>query len=218
MGDKKKINRRSFIKTAAAGSASLALSGGFIEKALSAENADQGNSNMMPTRTLGKTGAQVSILGMGGSVDSSGYQTLLRVGLNMGINYWDSANSYGNGRNEQIIGEFFSKYPEDRKKVFQVTKASRTTEPKRMSEQLDISLERMQTDYIDLYFIHMLQDPGLLTPEIKAWAEQKKKEGKIKFFGFSCHANMPSMLTQAANLGWIDALMTSYNYQLMDND
>jgi len=159
-----------------------------------------------------------AILGMGGSIDASGYQTLLRIGLNMGISYWDSASSYGNGRNEQVIGEFFSKYPEDRQRVFQVTKASRTTEPKAMSDQLNLSLERMQTDYIDLYFIHMLQDPALLTPEVKAWAEQKKKEGKIKFFGFSCHSNMARMLTQASALGWIDAIMASYNYQLINND
>jgi len=215
---RKTISRRTFLKTSGMGSASVALSAGFYGKLLAAEGANQSSSNKMPTRVLGRTGFPVSILGMGGSIDASGYQTLLRIGLNMGINYWDSANSYGNGKNEQVIGEFFSKYPEDRKKVFQVTKASRTTEPKRMSEQLDLSLERMQTDYIDLYFIHMLQDPNLLTPEIKAWAEQKKKEGKIRFFGFSCHANMSSMLTRAATLGWIDALMASYNYQLINND
>lgn len=212
------LDRRTFLKMTCIGSASLGLSAGFAAKSLAAEAAGESSSKKMPTRVLGKTGAPVSILGMGGSIDASGYQTLLRVGLNMGVNYWDSANSYGNGKNEQVIGEFFSKYPEDRKKVFQVTKASRTSDPKVMTEQLNLSLERMQTDYIDLYFMHMLQDPGLLTTEIKAWAEQKKKEGKIRFFGFSCHANMASMLTQASKLGWIDALMTSYSYQLMNDD
>jgi predicted aldo/keto reductase-like oxidoreductase len=172
----------------------------------------------MPKRVLGKTGSSVSILGMGGSIDPSGYRILLRMGLNMGISYWDSSYNYGNGKNEQVIGQFFSKYPEERKNVFQVTKASGTAEPAGMTKQLNISLERIQTDYIDLYLMHMLQDPGLLTTEIKEWVEQKKKEGKIRFFGFSCHANMARMLLHASTLGWIDALMTSYNYQLMNDD
>ena len=218
MKTENRIDRRTFLKTAGIGCTSMAVSTGIPGNALSAEATNNNTSKKMPVRVLGKTGVPVSILGMGGSVDVSGYQTLLRIGLNMGVNYWDSANSYGNGKNEQAIGEFFGKYPEERKKVFQATKASRTTDPKGMTDQLNLSLERMKTDYIDLYFIHMLQDPGLLTPEIKAWAEQKKKEGKIRFFGFSCHANMTSTLTRASKLGWIDALMTSYNYQLMNDD
>jgi len=216
--EKNKIDRRTFLKTTGIGSASLALSAGFAGNVLAAEAANDSSSKKMPTRILGKTGVPVSILGMGGSVDTSGYLVLLRLALNMGVNYWDSANSYGNGKNEEVIGQFYSKYPEDRKKVFQVTKASRVTDPKRLNEQLNLSLERMKTDYIDLYFMHGLQDPGVLTPEIKSWVEQKKKEGKIKFFGFSCHGGMARMFLHASTLGWIDAVMGSYNYQLMNND
>jgi predicted aldo/keto reductase-like oxidoreductase len=216
--EEKRIDRRTFLRTTGIGGASLALSVGFNGKVLPAEIEDHISSKEMPRSILGKTGVPVSILGMGGSIDTNGYQLLLRIGLNMGVNYWDTSYNYGNGRNEEVIGQFYSKYPEDRKKVFQVTKASRTTEPEGMTRQLNISLERMQTDYVDLYLMHMLQDPGLLTPEIKAWAEQKKKEGKIRFFGFSCHANMARLLMHAASLGWIDAVMSSYNYQLMKDD
>lgn len=209
------MNRRTFLKATGMGSATLALSAGFGSKLLATEKPGAAGPKEMPTRTLGKTGVPVSILGMGGSIDAAGYLTLLRIGLNKGITYWDSAHNYGNGQNEKVIGRFFVKYPEERKRVFQVTKASRTTDPDGMSEQLNLSLERMQTDYIDLYFIHMLQDPTLLTPEVKAWAERKKKEGKIRFFGFSCHAGMARMLKHASSLGWIDAIMASYNFQLM---
>ena len=216
--ENKKIDRRTFLKTTGMGGASLALSAVLTGKVPAAQIENDSSSKEMPTRILGKTGVPVSILGMGGSIDTSGYQLLLRIGLNMGISYWDSSHNYGNGKNEEVIGQFFSKYPEDRRKVFLVTKASRVTEPKGMTDQLNLSLERMQTDYIDLYLMHMLQDPGLLTPEIKAWVEQKKKEGKIRFFGFSCHSNMAQMLMHASTLGWIDALMSSYSYQLMDDD
>jgi predicted aldo/keto reductase-like oxidoreductase len=215
---KQNMDRRTFLRTAGLGGASLAVSAGLADKLPAAEASDKSSLKSMPRRILGRTGVSVSILGMGGSIDPSGYQLLLRMGLKMGVNYWDSSYNYGNGKNEQVIGQFFGKYPEERKNVFQVTKASGTTEPAGMTKQLNISLERMQTDYIDLYLMHMLQDPGLLTTEIKEWAEQKKKEGKIRFFGFSCHANMALMLLRASTLGWIDALMTSYNYQLMNDD
>jgi uncharacterized protein len=219
MKDKQKqINRRTFLKTTSVGSASFVLSSGVAGKTLAAQASNESVSKKMPMRILGKTGASVSILGMGGSIDTSGYMNILRIGLNMGINYWDTSHSYGNGKNEEVLGQFFSKYPEDRKKVFQVTKASRVTDPKGMAEQLNTSLERMKTDYIDLYFMHMLQDGALLTPEIKSWVEQKKKEGKIKFFGFSCHANMAKLLMHASTLGWIDSVMASYSYQLLKND
>jgi len=214
----KGIDRRTFIKTAGMGSAALAMSGGLSGNLIAAEANSDKDSKKVPTRILGKTGVPVSILGMGGGVDPSGYEVLLRIGLNMGINFWDSSSMYGNGKNEEVIGQFYSKYPEDRKKVFQVTKATRVTDPDGLTTQLNQSLERMKTDYIDLYFMHGLQDPEVLTPQIKAWVEQKKKEGKIRFFGFSCHGNIPKMLSTAASLGWIDALMSSYNYQLMNND
>jgi uncharacterized protein len=212
------IDRRTFLKTTGMGSAAITLSGGLPGSLIAAETSNEKESKKVPTRILGKTGVPVSILGMGGGGDASGYEVLLRIGLNMGITYWDSSSMYGNGKNEEVIGRFFSKYPEDRKKVFQVTKAVRVTDPEGMTTQLNQSLERMKTDYVDLYFMHGLQNPESLTPQIKAWAEQKKKEGKIKFFGFSCHGNIGKMLTTAASLGWIDALMASYNYQTMNND
>jgi len=84
-----------------------------------------------------------------------------------------------------------------------------------MTKGLNSSFERLKTDYVDLYFIHALRSPDGLTKEIKAWSEQKKKEGKIKFFGFSAHMNVPQLLTSAASLGWIDAIMPTYNYRTM---
>jgi predicted aldo/keto reductase-like oxidoreductase len=76
----------------------------------------------------------------------------------------------------------------------------------------------MKTDYVDLFFMHGPQDAGAFSQEVRAWAEQKKKEGKIKFFGFSVHMNIPKLLMHASTLGWIDAIMTSYNYRIMIAD
>lgn len=213
-----KMDRRMFLKTTGMASASLAVTAGLAGKVPTAESANNNYSKKMPTRILGKTGISVSILSLGGGVDWTINQSLLKMSANMGINYWDTAHDYINGKSELGIGKYFEKYPEDRKKIFIATKAE-ATEPKGLTEQLNTSFERLKTDYIDLYGLHMADKPEILTPEIKAWAEQKKKEGKIRFFGFSCHANMSLMLKHASNLGWIDSITSSYNFNLMnDND
>lgn len=217
--EKKIMDRRTFLKTTGVGSASLALSAGLSNNILADETANNNPSREMPTRILGKTGFPASILGLGGMVDFSINQALLRVAFNMGINFWDNYEGYHNGKSEIGMGQYFSKYPEDRKKIFLVTKVDGTiNNPEQMTDRLTQSLERLETDYVDLYLLHGIQDPGLLTPQVKAWAEQKKKEGKTRFFGYSAHANMPQMLYHAANLGWIDVVYTSYNFQLMNND
>jgi predicted aldo/keto reductase-like oxidoreductase len=214
---KKDMDRRTFLKTTVVGSTSLALTRGFGGNGLAAEPAEDNSSKKMPTRILGKTGVPVSILSLGGGVDWTINQTLLRVAYNQGINSWDTAYIYENGKSEIGIGQYFEKYPEDRKKIFLSTKA-RATEPKGMTEQLNTSFERLKTDYIDSFNMHMVGRPEILTPEIKAWVEQGKKEGKFRFFGFSCHSNMAKMLMYASNLGWIDTITTSYNFNIMNDD
>jgi len=172
---------------------------------------------MVPTRPFGKTGVDVSMLALGGVLDMSD-QLVFRQALRMGVTYWDTADSYGWGKNEKAIGKYFAKFPDDRKKVFLVTKAG-TSDPQKLTEKLTTSLARMNTSYIDLYFIHYLSDvKDELTDEVKAWAENAKSSGKIRFFGFSAHKNMAGSMLAAAKLGWIDGIMMSYNYRLMGKD
>jgi hypothetical protein len=70
-----------------------------------------------------------------------------------------------------------------------------------------------------MYFIHYVSDAkDELTNDVKAWAENAKSKGKIRFFGFSAHKNMENSMLEAAKLGWIDGIMMSYNYRLMVKD
>jgi hypothetical protein len=136
----------------------------------------------------------------------------------MGVTYWDTADSYGRGKNEKAIGKYFAKFPNDREKVFLVTKAA-TSNPKKLTERLNTSLQRMNTSYIDMYFIHYVKDvKDELTNDVKVWAEKAKAAGKIRFFGFSAHKNMENSMLAAAKLGWIDGIMMSYNYRLRVKD
>jgi predicted aldo/keto reductase-like oxidoreductase len=171
----------------------------------------------VPRRRYGRTGVDVSILSLGGMFDIPNNQLMLKKALDWGVTYWDTADCYGNGQSELGIGMFFEKMPEARKQVFLVTKSDRR-DPAGITELLNRSLERMKTDWIDLYFIHGVSSPTEITNETKAWAEKAKAEKKIRYFGFSTHKNMEELLEYAAKLGWIDGIMVKYDYRLMQTD
>jgi len=216
----KKWSRREFLKTAgAAGVGSVLGSMGPLGKAAGKSHSETSEQLLVPTRPFGKTGVKVSILGLGTSWDMSSSQLLFRQAIKMGVTYWDTAESYSRGRSEKGIGEHFAKHPDDRKKVFLVTK-SHAGDVDGLSRSLERSLERMNTSYIDLYFVHSIRGIAELRPfdEFRGWVEKRKREGKIRFFGFSTHSYMESSMMDAAKLGWIDGIMMSYNYRLMHTD
>jgi len=211
-------SRRDFFKiTGAAGIGSLV---GSIKNYAHASNPSESiNSDAptVPTRPFGKSGIDVSILSLGGTYNLKSRQLLLRQALKMGVTYWDTANSYSGGNSERGIGKYFARYPEDRQKVFLVTKSG-ASNPDDLTGHLHASLERMQTSYVDLFFIHGVSDvkDEVNHPGIKKWAERVKGEGKIRLFGFSTHKNMEQCLLDGARLSWIDGIMASYNYRLMN--
>jgi predicted aldo/keto reductase-like oxidoreductase len=204
-------SRRQFLKAAGVAGVSsvIAPMSGLVKAA--EKNAT------VPTRPFGKTGAQVSILSVGGTVDTASNQLMLRQAVKWGATYWDTAPSYRWGRSEAGFGKYLGKYPQDRKKIFLVTKSSAWT-TKGMTRDLNSSLNKMKTDYIDLYFVHGISNISEMDDDTKAWAEKAKREGKIRLFGFSTHSNMEECLLKAAKLGWIDGIMMTYNYRLMHTD
>jgi len=204
-------SRRNFLKTA--GAAAL---GSIITPSITglADSAEKGSE--VPTRLFGKTGANVSILSLGGMFDIASNQLLMKQAMSWGVTYWDTADCYQRG-SERGIGKFFSRQPEARNKIFLVSKSD-ARDPKGMTRLLDRSLERMKTDYIDLYFVHAVSHIDELDNRTKAWAEEARAAGKIRFFGFSTHWNMEECLLKAAQLGWIDGIMMTYNFRLMHSD
>jgi predicted aldo/keto reductase-like oxidoreductase len=160
----------------------------------------------------------VSILSLGGMFDIARNHLMLKQALEWGLTYWDTADCYRYGiGSEKGFGKFFNRYPESRERVFLVTKSDRRS-PKGMSKLLDRSLDRLQTDYIDLYFIHAVRSIDELDDDTRDWAEKRKAEGKIRLFGFSTHSNMEDCLLAAAKLGWIDGIMMTYNFRLMHTE
>jgi len=212
-----KLSRRDFIKTAGAIGVGSMLSP--IESLTHAQVSSDPNKsarNAVPTRPFGKTGVDVSILSLGGAFHYSNL-LIMKQALNMGVTYWDTAPGYGGGQSEVGIGKYFEKFPEDRKKVFLVTKAD-TSDPAYMTESLNKSLDRMNTSFVDLYFLHGIYNSDEADKKVKAWADDAKSQGKIRFFGFSTHSNMEECLEGAAKLGWIDGIMLTYNFRVMHSD
>jgi uncharacterized protein len=207
------VTRRDFVKTV--GLAGLAVAGAGVPGAIAAPEppAAAVKAATMPKRKLGKTGVEVPILNLGGMFDTINNQLLLKQAMKWGVTYWDTAESYGNGLSEEGMGRFFARNPEARKEIFLVTKLQATGGD--LTERLNKSLKRLQTDHVDLFFIHAITGIEEMTPAIKTWAAEMKKVGKIKFFGFSTHTNMEDCLLGAAKLDWIDAVMFTYNFRVM---
>jgi predicted aldo/keto reductase-like oxidoreductase len=206
------FSRRTFLKTASAAGIGSLLTPLESKVARASQEGTSKNQRQVPTRTFGKTGVQVSSLSLGGMFDTANNHILLKQAINWGITYWDTADCYGGS--EKGIGKYFKKFPEDRSNIFLVSKSCER-DVRGMERLLNRSLERMNTDYIDLYFVHGIKSISEIGPATRKWAEKAKADGIIRYFGFSTHSNMEECLSSAAKLNWIDGIMMTYNYRLM---
>jgi predicted aldo/keto reductase-like oxidoreductase len=168
----------------------------------------------LPTRKLGKTGVEVTMLEQGAV---RGQDRILRQAFANGIRLFDTAKLYGT---EVLFKKWFEQSPEVRKQIFLVTKDMPRT-PKNMLKLVDERLAACGTDYIDLFFIHGLGDPHknvddtinlVKSQEFKETADALRKSGKAKFIGFSTHHPKRAPVIQAAaEAGIVDAIMLQYS-------
>ncbi len=202
-----RISRRRFVEASALGCAATLLARpSFAE------------TKKMPTRELGKTGEKVSILAFGGGSRYLMYQdadeaiAVLNHAIDLGITYIDTAHEYGeHGESEMRIGEVMKTR---RKEVFLATKFSgrKADEAKRM---IETSLQRLQTDHVDLLHIHGLGGADELA-EIEApdgalkalyWARDQKM---TRFVGVTSHAD-PHTLAAALERHDFDCTQMALN-------
>jgi uncharacterized protein len=205
------INRRGFLG-ATAGIAAAASIGQNGEAR--AQSDSKATASPLPKRKLGRTGVEVSILNFG-TYQPDSLNRLLPFAWSLGVRYVDTAHSYGS---EPAIARWMKSAPEIRKELFLVTKDTPST-PRELIERLDERLEALQTDYIDLIFIHAVGDRNTAaqvqwpaSKEFKETAEAIRKSGKAKFVGFSTHHERRGEILQAAAKGgFVDAIMLQNN-------
>ena len=154
----------------------------------------------MQKRKLGNEGLEVSAIGLGCMGMSFGYApfplkedsiNLIHKAVEMGVNFFDTAEVYGPYSNEEIVGEALSPL---RDKVVIATKfgfnivngksTGTNSRPEQIRKAVEGSLKRLQTDVIDLLYQHRV-DPNVPIEEVAGTVKDLIKEGKVKYFGMS---------------------------------
>lgn len=203
------ISRRRFLGTTAAGT----LAAGTVI------GADE--SNTLPTRTLGKTGARVSILAMGGGSrflmykDEDKALEALNRAFDLGITYMDTAYGYGNGLSETRVGKLMK---DRRKGLFLATKINKRGGDEAM-RILEGSMKRLQTDHVDLIHVHSLTDENDLkaveAPDGVLKVLHKLRDQKVtRFIGITSHTD-PTVLATALERNDFDCTQMALNAALV---
>lgn len=195
------LRRREFLKSVGMIGAGVALTDLLRHSDKSVEAETQQNiaiaatsSGEIPRRKLGNTGVEVSAIALGGAhLGNPNEQEAIRIiheALDSGITFMDNAWEYHQGRSEQIMGKALQGR---RDKAFLMTKVCTHGRDRKVAmQQLEQSLRRLKTDYIDLWQVHEViydNDPELHFAKggvIEA-LEQAKREGKVRFVGFTGH-------------------------------
>ena len=217
MKTKETLGRREFVKRAAQ-TAALVAAGEAIIPATGGGETPAQPSGTIPTRTLGKTGLKLPLLGYGGAalpkawlnpLSQEDRVALVRYAFDRGLRYFDTASNYL--ESQTIIGEALK---DRRRQVCLVTKVE-TTQPQRVRKAVEHSLQELQTDYLDVLLIH--GTPGLqqmsVDQAMKIHAELVKlRDEKVaRFVGFSAHGYFDKAMALIKS-GGFDLCMLSYGY------
>ena len=158
----------------------------------------------MKYREMGRTGVRVSALGFGcmrfptlsrrpsfyGKVDEREARHLLQSAFDKGVNYFDTAYNYHGGRSESILGRFLGTVRRDRILVATKLPGWRVKKPSDFARIFRLQLRRLDTDYIDFYLLHGLNGASfehLRQQGVLDFIEGLKKDGRVRFLGFSFH-------------------------------
>ena len=186
----------------------------------------------MKYRTLGRTGLSVSEIGLGalpiggpfrlggidfgrGDVHDRNSDKMISVALDAGVNFIDLADIYGYGKAEDVVGRMLKG---TRQKIILSTKAGNRGDEKEwvkdfssawLKTACEKSLQRLRTDYLDLFLLHTPAEDFVFTEEIFAPLNALRKEGKIRFYGVS--VGSPAQGKQSIDSGFGDVIEVEYN-------
>lgn len=164
-------------------------------------------------RTLGKTGLKIADISFGSSRLRIGEEAVVQHALDAGVNYFDTAESYTDGDSEIVLGNALKG---KRDQVILASKqfSGRNSKQAQMMKDLEGSLRRLQTDHIEIYFNHAVNDVERMQND--AWYEftaKAKAQGKIQFTGISGHAGrLVENLDYVIDNKLVDVVLVGYNF------
>ena len=159
-------------------------------------------------RRLGRTGVKLTPLSFGCMTTSDA--SVIEHAADAGIVHFDTARAYQNGNNERMVGAALKSR---RAKVVISSKTHGKTGKEALAD-LDASLRELGTDYLDIWYLHMRNDPAEVTDDLLEAQRSAKKAGKVRFAGVSTHFNMDRMLGHLAKQGQTDVVLTTYNFAM----
>lgn len=172
----------------------------------------------VPTKALGATGEKIPILVLGCSQKFDPvYDKLLHRGFKEGVTYLDTAQIYANGQSHKTLSTFIEQI-DDREKLWITSKVmlvGKRATPKAYMSNIDKMMPVLGVDYLDMFFMHAVNNLDSLEPDFLRMGDALKKSGKAKYFGFSCHhGNVVELMNKAASIGSdaINAIMFRYNF------
>lgn len=163
-------------------------------------------SAAIPYRTLGKTGLKVNPMGVG--VGFTPDPAMVARAVDLGVNFFDTANDYAAGNSERLLAQGLKGV---RNKVIIVSKTPARTKAQATAD-LEDSLKNLQTDHVDVWLLHAKATPRDVSDELLEHGETAKKQGKIRFYGFSTH-DINQMADHAIN-SKLDVILFSYNFTM----
>ena len=163
--------------------------------------------------TLGRTGMRISDISFGGGQLGAVEGDLVRHALDLGINYFDTAESYRGGDSETAIGEAV-RGKRDRVYLTSKTVANSSDRRDSMMRALENSLRRLRTDYVDVYFNHAVNEVARMkNPEWREFTARARQQGKLRFVGMSGHAGrLVECLDYVIDSDSVDVVLVAHNF------
>ena len=218
---RKTLNRREFIGRTGLGILSTGIGLPLIKTGCA-------GGDKLVYRTLGRTRLKIPVVSFG--VMNTQSDALILKAIDVGITHLDTANVYLNGNSEKAIGKVLKesgrrdkvtiatkmRFARDREKNVFISEGSAReplATPENFRSQLDTSLERLQTDFVDILYLHSCDSPEMATyePMMKELV-LAKENGKARFIGVSAHSNVPDVIRATVDTGIYDVIEIAYNY------